>query len=456
VPGLKVYTLGYPSSFIEKWAKKEMTLYERGKACLDYLASWNLGKRPIGFVAHSLGGLLVKQMIRTGNGAPDEGWRAIAENTRLVVFLATPHTGSMLASVVNFAFPRLSSTDIALLRSDSSELDQLNAEYRRLVPILHINTAAFYEMHKTKGLAYVVTKKDADPGAFGTEVVAVPADHATICKPKNRLKEVYRGVYRRASEFVANTSTPAKGGAAPTRSSGAAEQLSVYAYGDNVASEIYFVLPFDGKSSFAVPIRFIVRNRSQKSIKNIHVHLEMNDGLYVHELERSLDKISAAREISVITSSGRNEHIARVLYKIPHVPPLSRIVLSDFLFTNEPTVKTIAPGINLVMSLPITMTVDGEDVLPWIGQISVHARAGDINDRLSIKRQQNQLIKEMARRPNGVKPANVTFIGFRKFIRRNVPAARREIIDADLISVVGFNARITPRGLEERSDLSDF
>jgi hypothetical protein len=225
------------------------------------------------------------------------------------------------------------------------------------------------------------------------------------------------------------------------------------------------VLPFDGTSIFAVPIRFVVPNRSQKSIKNVHVHLEMSDSVYLHELERSVDKISAAREISVVTDSGRNEHIARVLYNIPHVPPLSRIVLSDSLFRKEPTVEKIdtrvdfkdGPGIvtsKLVMSLPITMTVDGEDVLPWIGQISVHFRAGDINDRLSIKRQENQLIKEMAGGHGGVKPANVTFVGFRKFVKRNVPAGCPEIIDADLSSVVGFNARITPRGLEERADLS--
>jgi hypothetical protein len=208
---------------------------------------------------------------------------------------------------------------------------------------LHIKTAAFYETHKTKGLVYVVTRKDADPGVFGTEVVAVSADHTTICKPENRLNQVYRGVYRRASEFVADTFSPATGEAPPARLSDAAEQLPILAYGDNVASEIYFVLPLDDKSMYAVPIRFIIRNPSLKSIKNVHVHLEMSDRLYFHELERSVDKISAAREISVVTDSARNEHVAQVLWKIPHVPLRIPAMLAP-MTTTRPFLVAIRPS----------------------------------------------------------------------------------------------------------------
>ncbi len=40
---INVYTLGYPSDLLGKWAKKEMTLYERAKSILDYLASFGEG-----------------------------------------------------------------------------------------------------------------------------------------------------------------------------------------------------------------------------------------------------------------------------------------------------------------------------------------------------------------------------------------------------------------------------
>src|ERR1700744_3188629 len=65
VPDARVFALGYPASLFEKWIAREMSLYERAKATLEYLSSYDFGNRPIAFVAHSLGGLLVKQILRT-------------------------------------------------------------------------------------------------------------------------------------------------------------------------------------------------------------------------------------------------------------------------------------------------------------------------------------------------------------------------------------------------------
>jgi Putative serine esterase (DUF676) len=191
IPELNVYTLGYPSSIFAKWAAKEMTLYERAKASLDYLSSMRIGEKPVAFVCHSLGGLLVKQILRTGIESSNEEWKAIATNCRWVSFLATPHTGSSVASVMQFSFPNLASNFIELLRSDSSQLDELNDAYRRFAPRLGIKTSASYEMHKTKLVALVVEKKDADPGVFETETVPVDADHISICKPSDRQQPIY-------------------------------------------------------------------------------------------------------------------------------------------------------------------------------------------------------------------------------------------------------------------------
>jgi protein SERAC1 len=93
-PGVAVYTIGYPASLFEKWAKKEMNLHERANNLLEHLAAYGLGERPIVFVSHSLGGLLVKEILRTSKECSDEAWRLVAGNTRLAAFLATPHTGA--------------------------------------------------------------------------------------------------------------------------------------------------------------------------------------------------------------------------------------------------------------------------------------------------------------------------------------------------------------------------
>ena len=41
-------------------------------------------------------------MLRASNECSDAGWKRIVENTRLVAFLATPHSGAALGAVVKF------------------------------------------------------------------------------------------------------------------------------------------------------------------------------------------------------------------------------------------------------------------------------------------------------------------------------------------------------------------
>ena len=55
---ISVYTLGYPASLFEKWANKEMDMFERAGNVLERFAGLGIGKKPIAFVTHSLGGIL--------------------------------------------------------------------------------------------------------------------------------------------------------------------------------------------------------------------------------------------------------------------------------------------------------------------------------------------------------------------------------------------------------------
>ena len=87
-------------------------------------------------------------------------------------------------------------------------------------------------------------------------------------------------------------------------------------FGDHVANQVYVVLPFDGETIFSVPISYVIRTSAQRSIKNVYLHVELSDLIYIHKLERSLDKLAEAREISFFSDRGRNQHIARVLLEV--------------------------------------------------------------------------------------------------------------------------------------------
>jgi hypothetical protein len=461
LPSLNVYTLGYPASLFESWAKKEMGLYDRAKASLDYLASYGFGRRPIGFVTHSLGGLLVKEMIRTGTEAPDRAFQSIAKACRLVIFLATPHTGASLASAFTLAFPRLSSKHLRLLESESSVLDQLNAAYRRLAPELKIKTAAYCETHKTKNLAIVVPRSSADPGVVGTEIAAFDADHISICKPANRHDDKYVRLYRHIAEFAAAAvgSAPAP---TPTVEPGPlhSREISAFVYGERVAKSIYIVLPFDGEAMFAAPIRYIITTPDLDGAKNVCLHAELADSLYLHRLKRSVDKPAEASEIKILTYQGRTEHIARVLYKIPSIPPRAKIQLHDYLFADRPTIMSVPirdRGLKakIIVDLPITLILYGDDVLPWSGEVKINFRKGNIEHFAALKRDEDRLIKEFDQSGGTkLKPSAATFIGFTKYLKRPTADGLRPIIDADPDSIMAFNVRITPKGLEMHSKLS--
>lgn len=202
LPHLNFYTLGYPASLFAQWAKKEMDLYQRAKNVLETLAGYEFGGRPLVFVCHSLGGLLVKQILRTAKESPDEDWHKVADNCWGVLFLATPHSGSSLADVLKTFSGCFSSPHVDKLLEDSSQLDELNASFRTFCQTRNIHVTAYHEMYKTHKLAVIVDAKSADPGVNASMPIPIDADHLNICKPSNRSSLVYTSVLRKLKKLV--------------------------------------------------------------------------------------------------------------------------------------------------------------------------------------------------------------------------------------------------------------
>jgi hypothetical protein len=181
---------------LEKWAKQEMNLHERANNMLEQLAAYGIGDRPIIMITHSLGGLLAKEMLRASNECTDAAWKRVVENTRLVAFLSTPHSGATLGVVLKFFIPRLASGHVELLSNSSGFLTNLNQSYRELTAQRNIATVSYYETFKTKNIVLVVSEESADPGVSGTRPIAVEADHITICKPDSRNSFIYISLVR--------------------------------------------------------------------------------------------------------------------------------------------------------------------------------------------------------------------------------------------------------------------
>lgn len=212
-PAFRIFVLGYPAQIFVSWAKKdreEMTLFERAKTALEYLASEDIGKRPIALIAHSLGGLLVKQIMRTASDGSDSGWSAILQNMRLIAFIATPHTGASLAGLLHKFATKFSSENVQTLSNSSGHLDELNEAYREIASKQSLRTLAYYEKQPYLNAIWV-SQQSANPGISGTSPIPLEFDHVTCCKPKNRDALVHRSISRHLkTDFPVQVSTAAK------------------------------------------------------------------------------------------------------------------------------------------------------------------------------------------------------------------------------------------------------
>ena len=225
-PDVAVWTLEYDAAK-SYWTGEAMPLSDRAKGVLTTLELQGLGKRPIIFVCHSLGGLVAKQLLRTASDNRRPAWRALLEQTRDVFFLATPHAGSDLATW----FDRLgtilnASAAIKDLKKNAPALRNLNEWYRGNSGAHGIESHVFYETQTTKGVL-VVEESSADPGITDVVTIPIDADHIAIAKPDRSnatvclylLKEVEKVSKkpRRVSEpKPTDDSTESSGGNTPT------------------------------------------------------------------------------------------------------------------------------------------------------------------------------------------------------------------------------------------------
>ncbi len=198
---IAVWSLGYPAS-PTRWSLsgllrmlwrtptkkgRAMALSDRATQAIDLMLQTGLGDRPLMFVCHSLGGLLVKEVLRTSAGEPRTA--RLYESTKAVMFLATPHAGSQLA---NFAAALRSlrvSTSVEDLRTETPYLETLASWYRDNSG--HIQTRTYRETLKTRGVL-VVPRTSANPG-IGPQPVALDEDHFSIAAPRSPESQVFAG-----------------------------------------------------------------------------------------------------------------------------------------------------------------------------------------------------------------------------------------------------------------------
>lgn len=168
------------------WFGEAMPITERAKNILALLASHGLGIRPIVFVTHSMGGIIVKQMLRVAEGHGFTEFTPFSQNTKAIIFVSVPHHGSDLANYIEalriVLRPSVATRD---LKADDSHLFELNEWFRSYVERSKLTVLSFHEEILTHGIL-VVSRQSADFGAAGMSSIGETLNHFDICKPVNK------------------------------------------------------------------------------------------------------------------------------------------------------------------------------------------------------------------------------------------------------------------------------
>jgi pimeloyl-ACP methyl ester carboxylesterase len=200
-PAVGVWSLNYAVSS-SAWKGHTMPLADRATNLLDRLDLEGIGHRPTVFIGHSLGGLLIKQLLRHACDYGNPAWKAIANQTKAIVFLSTPHSGADMASWIKYIGGLLRTTvSVEELEVHHPRLRELNSWYRNQVAGLGVKTVVYCEKRPVAGLL-VVNETTADPGIPGVIPIPMDEDHISICKPVSKESQIYRRVKRLIEEIV--------------------------------------------------------------------------------------------------------------------------------------------------------------------------------------------------------------------------------------------------------------
>lgn len=206
LPHCGIWTVGYPAGFTAL-GKPGMIIEKRAGNLAQKLTNAGLGVRPLLFITHSMGGLVVKSLIVGSQTLADADRKRLVSMIRGIVFCATPHRGSAFADAAGVLGQFLggSQDHVNEMRANAEPLDILHdqfIEWHRTHPIPIDSYAENVGLFRTRSffrplpLGLVVPRASANPGLAGHTVRDVDDDHLTLVKPSSRKHDVYAGVLR--------------------------------------------------------------------------------------------------------------------------------------------------------------------------------------------------------------------------------------------------------------------
>jgi predicted ATPase len=159
---VRVLTYGYDSRVTKRYEQtNKNNLFSHAKDLLYSLQRTKPFRRPVVFVVHSMGGLIIKETLRRSEASEETELKDIVRSTIGVIFMGTPHRGSpglaSLGDVVRQAASSIARVDSnsTLLRSlgvDSPELELGRESFLVLWRKYNFRVKTFQEAYSIAGI----------------------------------------------------------------------------------------------------------------------------------------------------------------------------------------------------------------------------------------------------------------------------------------------------------------
>ncbi|KAI2618351.1 hypothetical protein GGR54DRAFT_648120 [Hypoxylon sp. NC1633] len=205
IPDARVWTYEYDADTIGGFfqAGNENSIFRRGEDLAMQVSDNIRNEDPILFVAHSLGGLIVKKAICSSEPC--------RKRTKFIIFLGTPHRGSQYAGwpeiAANLARLALEDSDKDP-EVDSEAMDSINEEFKRVVEESGIRICSFQETRGILGMKGPHDKVVDDfsskldlPEALET-VKSIDADHRQMARCNDRSDPQHAAIASALMQFL--------------------------------------------------------------------------------------------------------------------------------------------------------------------------------------------------------------------------------------------------------------
>jgi hypothetical protein len=178
---------------------------------------------PIIWIAHSLGGILVKRALMMSRNIQEkklDDLRSIMISTYGIIFLGTPHTGAdpakwglMLQRMVKVLMPKaIMHTEnqlVKTLQSNNETLQNINIEFADMANLFQICMVHETQQTELKGMGktLIVDNVSASPPLPGVKYFGIEATHSLMCKFETKNSPGWANVASNIKTWVEASST---------------------------------------------------------------------------------------------------------------------------------------------------------------------------------------------------------------------------------------------------------